>query len=227
MSPVQALPWELALPLRSSSSECTAARPWETLLLGFPVQQENNGICWIKLIMLRDVQHYSACEHMENWNTHEQIWTPLTNSTHIIGVLTSLNLPISALQLRLKTRKAVSLLLPVRLCSQWESELSSTLSWQLLFMSLSQRHTLSEGETPMLPDLLSTVKDPVWLEGEQRSGQLPHCTLSQQQSNLTLIILGKTSQLCLGKTSCISQIKHIPLSNRPLKLLAQNSAKNM
>lgn len=51
MSPVLELPWELALPLRSSFSECTVACPWEMLLLGFPVRQENNGICWIKLIM--------------------------------------------------------------------------------------------------------------------------------------------------------------------------------
>lgn len=41
---------------------------------------------------------------------------------------------------------------------------SGAVSLQLLFMSLSQRHSLSEGETPMLPDLLFTVKDPVWLE---------------------------------------------------------------
>lgn len=58
----------------------------------------------------------------------------------------------------------------VQLYSQWESELSTAVSWQLLFMFVCQRHTLFEGETPMLPDLLSTVKDPVWLEGRQCSG---------------------------------------------------------
>lgn len=178
MSPVQALPWELALPLRSSSSECTAACPWEILLLGFPVQQENNGICWIKLIMpARHAPPLWLCAYGELKNTWEDMNT-INKLSSFISVLTTLNLLLCAPQLRLKTRKAVSLLCSVQHFSQWESELSSASSWQLLFMSLSQRRTLSEGETPMLPDLLSTVKDPVWFEGKQRSGQLAHCTLN-------------------------------------------------
>lgn len=94
--------------------------------------------------------------------------------------------------------------------SHWESELRSLASWQLLFMSLSQRHTLSEGETPMLLDPLSTLKDPAWLEGRQRSGHsfTVHSTVlfTHQESNLTLVILGRHFSLlvCLGNTSCTS-----------------------
>lgn len=118
----------------------------------------------------------------------------------------------------------------VQLFSQWESELSGAVSWQLLFMSLSQRHTLSEGETPMLPDLLSTVKDPVWLEGRQRSGHsfTVHSTVlfSQRQSNLTLIILGRHFSFALGIPAVLYNTKHIPISNQPLQSCLDNVAVN-
>lgn len=119
----------------------------------------------------------------------------------------------------------------MQLFSQWESEFSSAASWQLLFMPLSQRHTLSEGETPMLPDLLSTVKDPVWLKGMLRSGRsfTVHSTVlfSQRQSNLTLVILGRHFSFALGIPAVYYNKKHIPLSNQPLQFCLDNVAVNI
>lgn len=80
LSSVQELPWELALTLRSSSSECTLAFPWQMPLLGFPVRQENNGICWIKLIM--PARNTPLCVFLENSSTHENMHT---TETHNVG----------------------------------------------------------------------------------------------------------------------------------------------
>lgn len=95
-SPIQKLPWELALPLRSSSSEHTVACPWEMLLLGFPVWQEKNAICWIKLIMpARHCPLLWMCVgkiqiHMNNLNTHSNkqwSWCVYPMSTPFISLL--------------------------------------------------------------------------------------------------------------------------------------------
>lgn len=98
-------------------------------------------------------------------------------------------------------------------------------------MSLSQRHTLSEGETPMLPDLLSTVKDPVWLEGSQCSGHSftvnSTVLFSQRQSNLTLIILGRHFSFAKGIPAVLYNTKHIPLSSQPLLFCLDNVAVNI
>lgn len=88
--------------------------------------------------------------------------------------------------------------------SLYEKVNSPVLCLDNCYLCPSVKDILSEGETSMLPDLLSTVKDPVWLEGKQPSGHsyTVHSAVlfSQQQSNLTLVILGR--HLCLGNTSC-------------------------
>lgn len=115
----------------------------------------------------------------------------------------------------------------VQIFSQWESELWFCVLTIAIYVPLSKTHSVWR-ETPMLPDLLSTVKDPVWLEGRQRSGHsfTVHWTvlLSQRQSNLTLIIiLGRHFSFALGIPAVLYNTKHIPLSNQPLPGPTPNS----
>lgn len=84
-SPVQELPWELALPLRSSSSERTVTCPWEILRLGFPVGQENNGVCWNKLIMT--VRHAPLFCWGKS-NTHKHSTTKLCSPLFLLHFFT-------------------------------------------------------------------------------------------------------------------------------------------
>lgn len=90
-------------------------------------------------------------------------------------------------------------------------------------MSLSQRLTLSEGETPMLPDLFSAVKDPLWLEGRQCSGHSfavrATVLVIQREQNLSLGILGRHfSYYVLGIRAVLQNAKCFPLSNQQLQL---------
>lgn len=90
-------------------------------------------------------------------------------------------------------------------------------------MSLSQRLTLSEGETPMLPDLFSAVKDPLWLEGRQCSGHSfavrATVLFIQREQNLSLGILGRHfSYYVLGIRAVLQNAKCFPLSNQQLQL---------
>lgn len=155
MSPVQELPWELALPLRSSSSERTIVCPWEM----FPVRQENRMICWIKLIVpARQTLLLFVCVTVKThtleaatvWSCIGTRWTHC-QPTKLMYLTLTLFVPFSASVLFFSSQIFSVLLfladfgvsctshhipvtpaLSVQLFSKWESELSRSVSWQLL-----------------------------------------------------------------------------------------------
>lgn len=178
------------------------------LLLGFPVRQESCWICWTKLIMPAGhtvlwLSVFKKLQHMQLSNKTDMF------SDRLDSLFLCLSVPNTSTMIKKKKRMydhysffpspshsvSVTPLLFVQFLSQWESEFSTAVSLQLLFMSLSLKDILYEKGNSRAAWPAFTEKVSVFLGNRQCSGHCftVHSTVlfSWQVLNFSLVILGK------------------------------------